>query len=137
MWPSLRGSCLIHIYFYRKLTFEILLSWPAYSGVLLIEETTMAGFPVYLHIIWKYQPMYSPQTNNKVKLPKWLYWKVMLLFKIRCPKIWKKNIIKDQSYLILIFLFSPCITKHISICNKNNLEKFTGNSFKELLNLVM
>ena len=79
MWPSLRGSCLIQIYFYRKLTFETSISWPTYSRVLLIEVTAIADFTVYLHIFWKYQPMHSPQTNNRVKLSKLLYWKVMLL----------------------------------------------------------
>ena len=80
MWPSLRGSNLIQVYFYRKLTFGTLISWTSYVGDLLIVElTTMAGFDVYLHVIWKYQPIHSSQINNRVKLPKWLYWKVMIL----------------------------------------------------------
>ena len=133
---------ITQVYSYRKPTFGTLISWTTYADGLLIEVTTVAGFTVclhiFLHIFWKYQPMRSPQTNNRVKLPKWSYWKVMLLFeKIDVEKFEKKILSKIKATWFLIFLLSPYITKHISIRNKINLEKFTVSTFEELLNLVV
>ena len=75
---------ITQVYSYRKPTFGTLISWTTYADGLLIEVTTVVGFTVclhiFLHIFWEYQPILSPQTNNRVKLPKWSYWKVMLLF---------------------------------------------------------
>ena len=52
-------------------------------------------------------------------------------------KKYEKKISKIKAAWFLIFLFSSFTTKHIFISNKTNLEKLTGNSFEELLNLVM
>ena len=51
-------------------------------------------------------------------------------------KFEKKILSRIKATWFLIFLLSPYITKHISIRNKINLEKFTVSNFEELLNLV-
>ena len=102
---GIKGSCLKQVYFYKKLRFGTLISWPTYAGSPIKEVSTMAVFTVYLHIFWKHQPMHSPQANNRVKLPNdcignWCFFSK----KIRWQKIWEKNIVNDQSYLIFDFL---------------------------------